>query len=125
MELKQVRFLMANYCQNPLCHTNTTNDRLKKGKWKTRKVYSNSYHGFFCTLNCMNSFWNIFSERIINFIGKIEKPYVLDKSVDINNIKETIRIRENESNGFERHWYYPTDSAVYNHLVETNQLVKE
>jgi hypothetical protein len=115
---------MAEYCQNPLCHTNTTNDRLKKGKWKTRKVYSNSYHGYFCTLNCMNSFWNIFSERIINFIGKIETPFVLDKSIDINDIKETIRTRDYHQESNTR-YHYITDSTLYSHLRETNQLVKE
>ena len=65
----------TKFCQNPLCHLNNTDDRFKKGVYQTRKLYgSRTYGDYFCTRTCLEEFWNIFSSRIMNFIGITHTP---------------------------------------------------
>ena len=53
-------------CQNPYCHYNNTQDRIRG--IKPNKVYttrkSTIYFGIACTLRCLNEFWEYHSEHI-------------------------------------------------------------
>ena len=65
----------TKFCQNPICHLNNSDDRLKKGSYQTRKLYaSKTYADYFCTRRCLEEFWDIFSSRIMNFIGITHTP---------------------------------------------------
>mgnify|MGYP003138372377 CR=1 FL=1 len=106
---------MANLCQNPLCHLHNTNDRLKGNKYQTRKVYNNSYHDYFCTLNCLNDFLAIHINRIINFIGLKENPSMRNKEdQDYYAIARSLN-----TDGY---WYNTTTRRqVFEHLNNSNQ----
>ena len=68
-----------NFCQNPLCHLDDTNDRLKKGSYQTRKA-SQYWYNFFCTQTCFHQYFDIHKNRIINFIGLKTEPSIRDQN---------------------------------------------
>jgi hypothetical protein len=70
-----------NFCQNPLCHLHDTDDRLKNGKYQTRKAKKDWYN-FFCTRECFIQFFSIHSNSIINFIGLKTEPSFRDQDDD-------------------------------------------
>ena len=90
----------AKFCQNPLCHLNNSDDRLQKGgNYQTRKLYaSKTYADYFCTRRCLEEFWNIFSTRIMNFIGINLAPIKRAKDQpDYNDIAFNISHQTNSS----------------------------
>jgi len=82
-----------NFCQNPLCHLDNTNDRLKNGKYQTRKANS-GWYDYFCTRTCFHQYFNIHANRIINFIGLKTEPSFRDQNdQDIYSRANDIRSR--------------------------------
>jgi len=68
-----------NFCQNPLCHLDNTKDRLKKGKYRTRKALS-SWYNYFCTQQCFHQYFDIYKNQIINFIGLKTQPSIRNEN---------------------------------------------
>ena len=67
------------YCQGPMCHTYTTNDRLKGSKdnktFQTRRRSSMYYgKGNFCSMQCYNDWAEEFSDRAIDHFGRLTEP---------------------------------------------------
>ena len=73
------------YCQGPSCHEYKTKDRIRGSKgdkhYETRKR-SNMYYGKdnFCSLNCVNDWFNKFGDMAINHFGRIHEPKRQDAS---------------------------------------------
>ena len=72
------------YCQGPLCHTYDTSDR-KRGPKENRRnqtrsigIYSYGNRSF-CTLNCQNDWWAEHGTRVVDYIGRIKEPIVLEE----------------------------------------------
>ena len=78
---------MADYywCHGPLCHTQSTQDRVRGSKGskvlRTRKVKQNTdrswynpnnFYNYFCSNNCYNDFANKHAEQIIKIAPRLE-----------------------------------------------------
>ena len=67
------------FCQGPVCHTYTTQDRLKgmKGSktYQTRRRSSMYYgSGNFCSMNCYNDWAEEFIDRAVDHFGRLTEP---------------------------------------------------
>jgi|TARA_R110000787_G_scaffold280129_1_gene390683 hypothetical protein len=63
---------MKLYCQNPLCHENETEDRLRgvgSSKLYTTRKANRYYNNMFCTQSCFHEYFSIFKNRIMEVIG--------------------------------------------------------
>jgi len=66
-------------CQGPKCHTYHTKDRLKGMKdnktYQTRRR-SDFYYGSgnFCSLNCLNDWFQLYGDRAIDHFGRLTEP---------------------------------------------------
>ena len=71
------------FCQGPDCHTYKTNDRLKGPKgnktYQTRRR-SHMYYGSgnFCSMQCYNDWAETFSDRAIDYFGRLTQPIKLE-----------------------------------------------
>ena len=71
--------MTLKYCQGPVCHQYTTKDRLRGTKgnktFQTRrrsKMYYGS--GNFCSMQCYNDWAETFSDRAIDYFGRLTEP---------------------------------------------------
>ena len=68
--------MSLKYCQNPDCHTYTTQDRLKGTKpnktYQTRRR-SNFYYGNgnFCDMRCLNDWFRKYGTQAVNHFGRL------------------------------------------------------
>ena len=72
------------YCQGTQCHTHMTQDRIKGSKgnktYQTRRRSSFYYgNGNFCSMWCLNDWFNDFGDRAINHFGRLTEPKKLTK----------------------------------------------
>ena len=70
---------MNKYCQGPKCHTYTTTDRkrgMKGSKYfQTRTVNQYGYgDNNFCTVICLNDWWDKHGTRAIDHFGRLHEP---------------------------------------------------
>ena len=70
---------MNKYCQGPLCHTYTTQDRkrgIKGDKYfQTRTLGRYGYgDNNFCTNICLNDWWAKHGTRAIDHFGRLHEP---------------------------------------------------
>ena len=66
-------------CQGPACHTYITKDRLKgpagSKTYQTRRRSSMYYgKGNFCSMQCYNDWAETFSDRAIDYFGRLTEP---------------------------------------------------
>jgi len=103
-----------NFCQNPLCHLDNTKDRLKKGKYQTRKANS-SWYNYFCTQICFNQYFSIHKDRIVNFIGLKTEPSFRDQNdQNIYSMARDIRNRPDYN------WNETNISQIIYNQIEQN-----
>ena len=67
------------YCQGTQCHTHMTQDRIKGTKWnkvyQTRRRSSFYYgNGNFCSMWCLNDWFNDFGNKAIDHFGRTTEP---------------------------------------------------
>ena len=67
------------YCQEPLCHTYETKDRLRGPKgaktYQTRRRSSFYYlGGNACDMRCQSDWFQKFGEQAVNHFGRIHEP---------------------------------------------------
>jgi len=104
------------YCQGPRCHTYDTKDR-KKGpknnkRNETRRRSSMYYgKGNFCSMNCYNDWAEVFSDRAIDYFGRITQPKVLTQ--------DNAWVNRRDWRG-EGDTYY-----AYNHLTEERRPITQ
>ena len=72
------------YCQGTQCHMHMTQDRIKGTKgnktYQTRRRSSFYYgNGNFCSMWCLNDWFNDFGDRAINHFGRLTEPKKLTK----------------------------------------------
>ena len=70
---------MNKYCQGPKCHTYMTTDRKRGMKgdkyFQTRTVNHYCYGGSnFCTVICLNDWWEKHGTRAIDHFGRLHEP---------------------------------------------------
>ena len=76
--------MTKKYCQGPKCHTYDTSDR-KRGPKENRRNQTRTLgrYGYgdnnFCTLNCQNDWWAEHGTRVVDYIGRIKQPIVLEE----------------------------------------------
>ena len=67
------------YCQGTQCHTHMTQDRIKGSKgnkvYQTRRRSSFYYgNGNFCSMWCLNDWFNDFGNKAIDHFGRLTEP---------------------------------------------------
>ncbi len=80
-EKKERSFMSHVWCHGPLCHTYTTQDRVRSSKGskvlRTRKVKQtewnrDNFYSKFCSNGCYNDFANKYAEQIIRIAPRLE-----------------------------------------------------
>jgi len=107
------------FCQGPVCHTYTTQDRLKgmKGSktYQTRRR-SNLLFNEFCSMQCYNDWFRMFGNRAIDHFGRLTEPKKLteenawQKTYDWNSNHDMIYVYRNGITKEQR----PLTEAQYN-----------
>ena len=107
------------FCQGPVCHTYTTQDRLKgmKGSktYQTRRR-SNLLFNEFCSMQCYNDWFRMFGNRAIDHFGRLTEPKHLteqnawQKTYDWNSNHDMIYVYRNGITKEQR----PLTEAQYN-----------
>ena len=93
-------------CQGSKCHTYNTKDRLKGMKdnktFQTRRRSSLYYgSGNFCSMNCLNDWFQLYGNRAIDHFGRLTEPKHLteqnawQKTYDWNSNDDRIYIYRN------------------------------
>ena len=91
------------YCQGTQCHTHMTQDRIKGTKgnkvYQTRRRSSFYYgNGNFCSMWCLNDWFNDFGNKAIDHFGRTTEPKKLTeqnawhKTYDWNSNRETVYV---------------------------------
>ena len=71
--------MALKYCQGTQCHTHMTQDRIKGTKgnkvYQTRRRSSFYYgNGNFCSMWCLNDWFNDFGDKAIDHFGRTTEP---------------------------------------------------
>jgi len=97
------------FCQGPVCHTYTTQDRLKgmKGSktYQTRRR-SNLLFNEFCSMQCYNDWFRMFGNRAIDHFGRLTEPkHLTEQNAWIKNY-------DWRGNADESHRYYTVNKIT-------------
>ena len=91
------------YCQGTRCHQHQTQDRIRGSKgnktYQTRRRSSFYYgNGNFCSIWCLNDWFNDFGDKAIDHFGRTTEPKKLteqnawQKTYDWNSNRETVYV---------------------------------
>ena len=107
------------FCQGPVCHTYTTQDRLKgmKGSktYQTRRR-SNLLFNEFCSMQCYNDWFSKYGTQAVNHFGRLKEVKHLteenawQKTYDWNSNHDMIYVYRNGITKEQR----PLTEAQYN-----------